>query len=78
MCPLEIEEVKGLPKERGAAMTVEELIEKLSEMAYSTSEIAEMLGVKKTTARAKLNRLHKEGLIERGYGEKEIYWYVTS
>jgi len=36
--PLSIEEVKGLPKEKGAGITTEELLGKLSEAAYETSE----------------------------------------
>jgi predicted ArsR family transcriptional regulator len=76
--PLSLDEVKDLPKEKGAGISTEELVGKLTEEAFSTAEVAEALGVKTATARAKLGKLFKEGLITRGYDNKTIYWYVES
>jgi len=39
-------------------------------------KVAEMLGVKVATARAKLGKLLKEGLITRSFDGKTIYWFV--
>jgi len=74
--PLSLDEVKGLPKEKGAGISTEELVGQLSEEAFTTSEVAEVLGVKTATARAKLGKLFKDGLITRSYDGKTIYWFV--
>jgi len=74
--PISLDEFEKLPKEKPARAKVstEELLEFLSEQAYSTKEVAAFLNVQTGTAYSRLKRLLQAGLVEVGYQGATAYW----
>jgi len=63
--PISLEEFEKLPKEKPARAKVstQELLEFLSEQAYSTKEVAAFLNVQTGTAYSRLKRLLQAGKV---------------
>ena len=74
--PISLEEFEKLPKEKPARAKVstQELLEFLSEQAYSTKEVAAFLNVQTGTAYSRLKRLLQAELVEVAYQGATAYW----
>jgi len=74
--PISLEEFEKLPKEKPARAKVstQELLEFLSEQAYSTKEVAAFLNVQTGTAYSRLKRLLQAGKVVVAYSGATAYW----
>jgi len=77
--PLSLEEFEQLPEEKPsrAKVSTEQLLEFLSEQAYSTKEVAAFLGVQPGTAYSRLKRLLNAGKVRVRYRGATAFWMAS-
>jgi hypothetical protein len=78
--PIPLDEFKDLPEidpqdtVTGAKVPNSELLEKLSEQAMSTKEVAGFLKIQTGSAHSRLTKLENKGAVTRRQGEAVQYW----